>query len=440
MPKYKNPYFTLPDGTLKHINPLTGTEVWTVPTRANRPFFNRASVPLKPITLNNQENYCDFCQTEYFRTPPEKSRLVLNSNGTYQKTDRLNPDLIQASVALFRRVANLFEIVTIDYWVKNHGFQLSISQTQWKKNYTENARGLQHVLELIDTKLKLAGTSTEKIASISEEEKLKLSDAFFGGAHEVIPAGRHFRPGAQWDNELYSSGEMTLEEHYRYMRFTIDAMVDIYANNQYVRYVTVFQNWLHPAGASFDHLHKQLVGLDEWGTSVQAEVEIVRENPNIYNESIVNFSAHHNLIFAENNHAIALSEIGHPYPTLAVYSKSKKARPDEHTEEELRGFSDLVHACHAAMGSQIPCNEEWYYSPPDAVEIMPWHVLIKWRTVNPAGFEGGTKIFINPVSPAMLRDQVIPRLYELREKGKIQTIRIATECKLEPNPLLYGQK
>jgi len=67
-------------------------------------------------------------------------------------------------------------------------------------------------------------------------------------------------------------------------------------------------------------------------------------------------------------------------------------------------------------------------------------VLIKWRTVNPAGFEGGTRIFINPVSPAMLRDQVVPRLYELREKGKIQKFRIATECKLEPNPLLYGQK
>jgi galactose-1-phosphate uridylyltransferase len=182
------------------------------------------------------------------------------------------------------------------------------------------------------------------------------------------------------------------------------------------------------------------VGLDEWGTSIQAEVDIARENPNIYNESIVNFSAYHNLVFAENNYAIALSEIGHRYPTLAIYSKSKQNRPDEHTAEELRGVSDLVHACHAAMGSQIPCNEEWYYPPRDAVDVMPWHILIKWRTVNPAGFEGGTKIFINPVSPTQLRDQVVPRLYELREKGKIQNIRIATECELKPNPLLYGQK
>ena len=27
-------------------------------------------------------------------------------------------------------------------------------------------------------------------------------------------------------------------------------------------------------------------------------------------------------------------------------------------------MSDLVHACHAAAGSDIPCNEEWYYKPP----------------------------------------------------------------------------
>jgi galactose-1-phosphate uridylyltransferase len=440
MPKYQNPYFTLPDGTLKHVNPLTGTEVWTVPTRAYRPFINRNPIPPKSLSGGDKESYCDFCQTEYFRTPPEKSRLILSSDGSYQKIDRLNPDLIQASKAQFRRVANLFEIVTISYWFKNHGFQLSPSQAKWKENYTDNPKGLEHVLGLIETKLKLSGTPPEKMMDISNDEKIKLSDAFFGGTHEVIPAGRHFRSGAQWDNELYSSGEMTPEEHYRYMRFTIDALVDIYANNRYVRYVAIFQNWLQPAGASFDHLHKQLVGLDEWGPSIQTEVDIVGKNPNIYNESIVNFSAQHNLVFAENDHAIALSEIGHRYPTLAIYSKSKNARPNEHTEEELRGFSDLVHACHAAMGSQIPCNEEWYYSPRDAVNMMPWHILIKWRTVNPAGFEGGTNIFINPVSPTMLRDQVVPRLYELREKRKIQNIRIATECELKHNPLLYRQK
>jgi galactose-1-phosphate uridylyltransferase len=440
MRKIQNPYFTMPDGTLKHINPLTGTEVWTVTDRAHRPLYNRTLKPPKPLVKVEKENYCDFCELEYFRTPPEKARLIFTSDGQYQKIERTNPDLVEASHALFRRVANLFEIVTIDYWAKNHGFQLSPAQLQWKQNYLSNSRGLEHVLRIVETKLKLSGKTSDEISKISQEEKMKVSEAFFGGSHELVIAGRHFKEGAQWDNDLFSSGELAPEDHFHYMRFTIDSMVDIYANNRYVRYITIFQNWLQPAGASFDHLHKQLVGIDEWGTSMEAEMDIVRENPNIYNESIVNFSSYHNLVFAENDHAIALSEIGHRFPTLAIYSKSRKPRPEEHSEDELRGFSDLVHACHAAMGSQIPCNEEWYYTPRDAVDVMPWHVLIKWRTINPAGFEGGTKIYINPISPTNLRDQVVPRLYELRNQGKIRNIRIATECELKPNPLLYGQK
>ncbi len=440
MRKISNPYTTLPDGTLKHINPLTGTEVWTVPSRAHRPLYNQTLKPPQPLSNPAVENYCDFCQSEYFRTPPEKARLTRTSEGRTQTLERIHPDLIDASPALFRRVANLFEIVTIDYWMKNHGFHLSPSQSRWKETYLGNPRGLEHTLRLVEAKLMRSGKTTEQISNMAMDEKIKLADAFFGGTHDLIIAGGHFKPGAARDNDLLSSGELTPEDHYRLMRFTIDAMTDIYLQNPYVRYVAVFQNWLQPAGASFDHLHKQLVGLDEWGPSLQGEADIVRKNPNVYNKSIVNFSSRHNLIFAENDFAIALSDIGRPYPTLAIYSKSRHTRPEEHTEEAIKGFSDLVHACHAAMGSQIPCNEEWSYSPRGSEIAMPWRVLIKWRTINPAGFEGGTGIHINPISPAVLRGQIVPRLIALREQKKIGKIRIAGECRLDPNPLLYGQK
>ena len=32
----------MPDGTVKQINPFTGTEVWTVPGRGHRPLGNHA--------------------------------------------------------------------------------------------------------------------------------------------------------------------------------------------------------------------------------------------------------------------------------------------------------------------------------------------------------------------------------------------------------------
>jgi hypothetical protein len=71
---------------------------------------------------------------------------------------------------------------------------------------------------------------------------------------------------------------------------------------------------------------------------------------------------------------------------------------------------------------------------------MPWHILIKWRTNNLAGFEGGTKIYINPISPMTQKNLVLPRLFELRQQGKIQNIKISDECGSKPNPLFYGKK
>lgn len=181
MRKFQNLYLTMTDGTLKHINPLTGTEVWTVPDRAYRPLTNRSHKTPKPLESQAKENYCDFCVSEYFQTPPEKSRLIQNWDGHFQRLDKVNPDMIDATKAVFRRVANLFEIVTIDYWVKNHGFKLSPAQSQWMQNYLDNPRGWDHVRNIIQTKLRLQGKSIEATESLTADEIRKLSESFFGG-------------------------------------------------------------------------------------------------------------------------------------------------------------------------------------------------------------------------------------------------------------------
>src|SRR5204862_4982448 len=142
--------------------------------------------------------------------------------------------------------------------------------------------------------------------------------AFFGGGHELIIAAPHFARDGHDARQLFSSGEMTREEHFQYFKFTIDAMSDIFASNRYIRYISIFQNWLSPAGASFDHLHKQLVGLDDWGASIRHQIEMIRQDRNIYNQNAANLAAMHNLIFAENEHAIAFAGIGHRHPTIEI--------------------------------------------------------------------------------------------------------------------------
>jgi len=111
-------YNVMPDGTVKQVNPFTGTEVWAVPGRRTRPVTNELPVTAKPIEIHNPEDYCSFCAPRYFETPPEKSRLT-RSHGQWQKIDFLPPDKYHDSTAEFRRVGNMFEIVTLDYWRKN---------------------------------------------------------------------------------------------------------------------------------------------------------------------------------------------------------------------------------------------------------------------------------------------------------------------------------
>ncbi|HAP36042.1 MAG TPA: DUF4921 domain-containing protein, partial [Bacteroidetes bacterium] len=240
-------------------------------------------------------------------------------------------------------------------------------------------KGIEHINNILQYKLEQSGKTPEQIKKKFAFEKVNMIDAFFGGCHEMIIAKTHFADGAEYDTQLRSSGVLSTEEHFQYFAFTVSAMKDMLEHNRYIRYISIFQNWLRSSGASFDHLHKQICGLDEWGSSITEQINMLRLDANVFNEFGANLASQYNLVFAENDYAIAFVGIGHRYPTLEIYSKSYFTRPYEHSMEELRGVSDVVHACHAAMGSQSSCNEEWYYTPIDAVYKMPWHVCLKWR-------------------------------------------------------------
>lgn len=426
------------DGTLKQVNPFNGTQVWTVPGRGHRPITSDDPAEGKKIDRDKEGEYCVFCEKNYLKTPPEKSRLIKNGNG-YETLSFLSADKLNDTVAEFRRIPNLFEIISLEYWQKNYNYKLSKEAEERKNSYISNPAGREHVLEIINKKLKSSGMPQPLIEELSPEYKLyTAANSFFAGGHELIVAKGHFDKDVEYMTERLSSSHLSLEKHFQYTFFTIDALKDIFMNNRYVRYVTVFQNWLKPAGASFDHLHKQLVAVDGRSEATEREFRQVRLNPNLYNENAVNYAGYNNLIFAENDYAIAFADFGHRFPTLAIYSKSPKNQPWNHTKEEIRGMSDMIHACHAATGSDVPCNEEWLYRPPDVDVPVPWHILIKWRVNTPAGFEAVTKIYVNTIDPWLLRDIVVKRLFALRSEGKIAQMKLADECDCVPNCLQYN--
>ena len=362
--------------------------------------------------------------------------MVKDTDGGFTILPGVLPTDLDNTKAEFRRVPNLFEIVTYEYWNKNFGFEMDPDTAMRMATYLADPEGRDHVLAIIRTRMNAAG---EDPTALTEAELLKKAPGYFSGGHDVIVARRHFTDDATDNSQLASSGTLTAQEHEAFIRFTVDGIRALYAGNRYAPYVVVFQNWLKPAGASFDHLHKQLVAIDERGHQTEVELAHLRRNPNMYNEWAVDYAGYHNLIIAENDHAVAFAGFGHRYPTLTIYSRSPIPEPWLQSSAEIRGMCDLIHACHAATGAEVAVNEEWHHRPVDLDMPMPWRVNIKWRVSTLAGFEGGTKIFVNTLSPDNIRDRVVSAMYRLRDEGRIAPdIRIATECDARRNTLLYN--
>jgi hypothetical protein len=68
---------------------------------------------------------------------------------------------------------------------------------------------------------------------------------------------------------------------------------------------------------------------------------------------------------------------------------------------------------------------------------MPLRAMLKWRVSTLAGFEGGTKINVNTISPDALRARVVRRLGELRDAGRVAPVPLGDECAGRPGSLRY---
>lgn len=423
------PLRVLPDGTVKQLNPFSLTEVWTSPGRANRPFSHPVTDTVE-LTEEDKHSRCAFCAKRKRETPPEKARIL--DNGEILRNLPISE--YDATEPLFRRVSNLFEILPFSYWQANHDHQLSPQIAQRMDAYLADREGIEHVRSIVHTKRKAAG-----LDDVLSDQLADAAAGFFGGGHDLIISGRHYRPGAQHTDQLQSSGTMTVDEHEQFIRLTVAAMEDLYATVPAANYVVAFQNWLKDAGASFEHLHKQLVAVDELGQATERERALLAEHPNMYNDWALNYARKHDLLVAENDYAVAFAGFGHRYPTLEVFAV-EPGRPFEHSPQSLRGVSDIVHAIHAAVGDRVACNEEWHHQPQGEELAEPWRIMIKLRVSTLAGFEGGTKIYINTTSPWQLRDRVRAGLIQQREQGHLADgIRIGEECRIADNGLRYQE-
>ena len=402
----------LPDGTVTQRNPFTGIEVWTVPGRGNRP-IETAPADVREVDPSAPEDFCAFCETRMLETTPEKARIVGGAAATV--LENLLPGDLERTRPDFRVFGNLFEIVSLEYWKANHGYRIPERARRHQAAYLDDPAGREHLRRLLAV--------VNGNGSGAETGPAEATERFFGGCHDVVAARRHLVPGATRTDMHASSGTLTPDEHAEFVELTVRAMRRLYDENPFAAYVSVFQNWLRPAGASFDHLHKQLVTIDVVPGTIRREQEALDRDPDLYRRDGIEHALDHGLLIAENDHAIAVAGVGHRFPAIVLYSRTSRADPSSLTAAELRGVSDLLHACHAATGPLVPTNEEWHTLP----ERAPWRIVLKWRVSTPAGFEGATGINVNTIDPWALRDRVVPRLTELLRQGRIAgDIRVGT--------------
>jgi galactose-1-phosphate uridylyltransferase len=402
------PLIRLPDGTIKQVSPLTGTQVWSVPGRGFRP-LGEPLEQVHPLVPAEHDRHCAFCLGRKLETTPEIARVV-RERGQWRTLHVDHAEDLDATVPKFRLIPNLFEILSYDYWRLTHGFRPTLESDTRRTAYLSTPAGREHVRSIVRTRLRAEGAAGARLATRSYEQDLAEAIGFFASNHQVIVARRHFVDGATDDSQLAGSGTLPHEEHHEYTRLAIRTARDLYRDNPHARYVSIFQNWLRPAGASFDHLHKQLVAIDELGAQMQWETDRLRREPNLYEQWGVGYAAEQGLVVACTRSAVAFAGVGHRYPSIEIHSLVGHKPMWELSDDEVRDFSDVLHACHAATGVHVPSNEEWHHRPPSVDLAMPLRVVLKWRVSTLAGFEGGTKIYVNTIDPWTVRNRVVERL------------------------------
>jgi hypothetical protein len=100
------PLTRLPDGTVKQVNPVTGTKVWTLPGRGARPLGLTRPAPL-PLDPADHDRHCAFCAGRLLETTPEIARLVRDADG-WREIRGLTAEQLDDTVPQFRRFPNLF--------------------------------------------------------------------------------------------------------------------------------------------------------------------------------------------------------------------------------------------------------------------------------------------------------------------------------------------
>lgn len=233
----------------------------------------------------------------------------------------------------------------------------------------------------------------------------------------------HEPPESPWSREGVGAHEVVIEaaEHeLPWSEFPIPRLVELLeairsrmaalAGEGAVEYVFYFRNSGEAAGATLEHPHSQLLALPMVPPLVASELEgarqyLVTTGRCYYCELAEREAASGRRLVLDGGSVVALA----PYAARAPFEvwllpKRHQARLKEATEAEIETLARVLRAALRKLDRALgkPAYNLFLHEAParsGALAHYHWHFEVIPRLANLAGFEWGTNMFINPVTP-----------------------------------------
>lgn len=184
-----------------------------------------------------------------------------------------------------------------------------------------------------------------------------------------------------------------------------------------VRYGIAFKNNGRPAGASIEHVHSQLIGLNTLPNTFVAEWKgassyFEQQRRCVFCDVLENELADKTRIVDEGDEFVVLCPFASRLPyEMWIIPRTHKSHFDREPDSRVQSIGRKAHAILTRLTQlieDIPFNYLIHTAPFDISDspYYHWHMEIIPRIAQLAGFELGSGCHMNPVSPEQAAAQL----------------------------------
>jgi len=259
-----------------------------------------------------------------------------------------------------------------------------------------------------------------KVPPVRERHGLYLCTSGYGAAEVLIESSDH-------STDLAHMPIPHVEEIIKAYRFRFNEL----SEDPHIAIVNIFKNHGAGAGASLAHPHSQIIATMVAPPHVTDQIFYAKRAFNTWGRCVYCDMLEEELrtrerVVMETAHFVAFCPFASKYPyELRILPKRHSAIFGAITAEEERDLAIVLHKVLLKLYLLLGNPDYNYYirsvsSSDGQVQYYHWHLAITPRLSQQAGFELGTRIYINSSSPeecaSQLREQHTPHESALPEK------------------------